>query len=363
MWLADSTTGVYRWAGVVPESLTPHALDIPADDALPQSASLRAGEVVLLDATAATTIPEVLTSLGTPSGTLVLTPLAALDRTLGVLALGFDVDRQLEPDELELFKTLGRQAGQAVERAALFDEQRSVAETLQRSLLPRDVPDDPRLMVAAVYRPAVDGLEVGGDWFDAFHLDRDRVGLVVGDVVGRGLHAAAAMGQLRSAVRALATTDAGPALLLNRLDRFVAGVEAADTATMVYAELDLRDGRLRYACAGHPPPVLVGAGGISDLLWGGRSAPLGAHFSTAPRGEAETIIGPGSRLVLYTDGLVERRDAPLDERIEKLAATLQRLASTPFAALVDDVTDAMVGTDPTGDDVCLLAVELHAGVR
>ena len=280
MWLADSSTGVYRWAGVVPEALVPHALDIPADDALPQSAALLAGEVVLLDATAATTIPEVLTSLGTPSGTLVLTPLAALDRTLGVLALGFDVDRHLEPDELELFKTLGRQAGQAVERAALFDEQRSVAETLQRSLLPRDVPDDPRLTVAAVYRPAVDGLDVGGDWFDAFHLDRDRVGLVVGDVVGRGLHAAAAMGQLRSAVRALATTDAGPALLLNRLDRFVAGVEAADTATMVYAELDLRDGRLRYACAGHPPPVLVGAGGISDLLWGGRSAPLGAHFST-----------------------------------------------------------------------------------
>jgi serine/threonine-protein kinase RsbW len=128
---------------------------------------------------------------------------------------------------------------------------------------------------------------------------------------------------------------------------------------MVYAELDLRDGRLRYACAGHPPPVLLQTDGTAALMWGGRSAPLGAHFGPAPRGEAETTLAAGSRLVAYTDGLVERRTEPLDERIDELAATLQRLTSTPFDSIVDDVTDAMVGTDATGDDVCVLAVEFR----
>jgi len=297
-------------------------------------------------------------STSAAQGSLLLTPLAAHDRSLGLLALRFHDDRVLEPAELALLSTLGRQAGQAVERAALFDEQRTVAQTLQQSMLPREVPKDPRLVVGAAYRPADDGLEVGGDWYDAFFLDADRLALVVGDVVGRGLHAAAAMGQLRSAVRALAMTDSGPAVLLNRLDRFVADVEAADIATIVYAELDLRDGQLRYACAGHPPPVLVPPDRAPEVLWEGRSPPLGAHFSAVPRGQAQTAVGPSSRLVLYTDGLVERRNTSLDERIAELSGELDRLRAAPFDKLVERVTDAMVGTGPTGDDVCLLALEL-----
>ena len=192
----------------------------------------------------------------------------------------------------------------------------------------------------------IDGLDVGGDWYDAFVLDDDRIALVVGDVVGRGLHAAAAMGQLRSAVRALAMADSGPAELLERLDRFVEGVAAANTATMVYAEVDLRDGSVVFACAGHPPPVLVDGPGRSALLWEGRSAPLGVQLGIGPRPEATITLTAGSRLVLYTDGLVERRDQPLDLSIDLLAEQLEAWAEWPVAGLADGVADALLGTGP-----------------
>jgi serine/threonine-protein kinase RsbW len=286
---------------------------------------------------------------------LVLTPIEAGERALGVLVLERSSEDLLDRDELSLLQTLGRQAGQAMERALLYDEQRSVATTLQHSLLPRTLPADPRLGLSACYRPAGEGLEVGGDWYDAFLLDPDRVAVVVGDVVGRGLAAAAAMGQLRSAVRALAAVDSGPALLLARLDRFVDGVPAAETATLAYAELDLRDGRVRYACAGHPPPVLVAPAGQAVLLWEGRSAPLGAHFGSN-RSEAEVTLVPGARLALYTDGLVERRDEPLDTSIERLAGLLGGSAAQPLDGLADRVTETALGARRTGDDVCLLLV-------
>jgi phosphoserine phosphatase RsbU/P len=246
----------------------------------------------------------------------------------------------------------------------LADEQRQVAVTLQTSMLPETLPSDPRLQLSAHYRPGVEGLEVGGDWYDAFTLDGDRVAVVVGDVVGRGLSAAAAMGQLRSAVRALATTDAGPASLLEHLDRFVDGFPAAQTATLAYAELDLRDGRVRYACAGHPPPVVVDPDGRPALLWGGRSAPLGAQILTSTRDEATVDLAPGSRLALYTDGLVERRDQPLDDRIDGLAAALGALARRPVAHYAEDVTEQVLAdVDVVDDDVCLLALAYRSHGR
>ena len=356
LWTVDPATGVLVWtasSGAVGKQA-----DLPpAPDALPQVTALRAGEVAHVDdAEAAETFPRLHAALGDGRGDLVLAPLVAQERALGVLTLRLAEARTLEAEELRLLQTLGQQAGQALERARLYDEQRTVATTLQHSMLPGALPDDPRLGLSACYRPAVDALEVGGDWYDAFFLDADRVAIVVGDVVGRGLHAAAVMGQLRSAVRALATVDSGPAALLARLDRFVEGVPAADTATLAYAEVDLRDGSTRYACAGHPPPVLVDPAGRPELLWDGRSAPLGAHFGVAARPEASVVLTAGSRLVLYTDGLVERRDQPLDECIDALAERLGSWAHRPFESMADGVTDEVLGTGRTGDDVCLLAL-------
>jgi PAS domain S-box-containing protein len=286
---------------------------------------------------------------------LAVVPVPARTGPDTLLVLAFDPPRALDPAEQGLLQTLGRQAGLALERADLTDDQRRVAQTLQRSMLPASLPEDPRLALSSCYRPAVDGLEVGGDWYDAFRLDQDRVAVVVGDVVGRGLRAAAAMGQLRSATRALAALDGGPARLLARLDGFVEGVEDAQTSTVVYAELDLRDGSLRYACAGHPPPVHVAAGG-AELLWDGRSAPLGTHFGVTLRPEGRTVLPPGAFLALYTDGLVERRDRPLDQGIDQLALELSGSVRAPVVGLADTVVERILGRSRTGDDVCLLLV-------
>jgi PAS domain S-box-containing protein len=356
VWLRQPGVDGWQWAGAgtgTAAGATPAA----ASDELPGTAALLKGAVVRGDGAADE--DAVRRRLGRPEGVLLLAPLVAAEQTIGVLAVvvpeagAADLE---ESDGLRLLSTLGRQAGQALDRARLSDQQQRVATTLQQSMLPAHLPEDPRLGLSACYRPADDGLQVGGDWYDAFTLDHDRIALVVGDVVGRGLHAAAAMGQLRSAVRALAAVDAGPAQLLTRLDAFVEGVPAAQTATLAYAEVDLRDGSVVYACAGHPPPVMVDAAGTTTQLWDGRSTPLGAHFGSRARSEAATVLHPGSRLALYTDGLVELRDTPLDESIDGLARVLAEWAGRPLLGMAEAVADAVLGPGPTGDDVCLLTV-------
>jgi PAS domain S-box-containing protein len=377
VWLRDGSTGRFRGsassAPVVEAAPSvdagssvdpPHGAlpDIPLSAPAAQDPDLRRGLVVVRSPQeAAGAFPIIADALsGEAEGTLVLVPLSVADRTIGILALRFADDRDLDPPERNLLQTLGRQAGQALERARLAEQQRNVATTLQRNLLPGELPDDPRLPLATVYRPAVDTLEVGGDWYDAFLLDPDRMAVVVGDVVGRGLDAAAAMGQLRSAIRALAAVDSGPALLLQRLDSFVDGFHAAQTATLAYAEIDLRDGSIRYACAGHPPPVHVDVDGRARLLWDGRSAPLGVQLGAGPRPEGSAVLGPGARLVLYTDGLVERRDRPLDECIDRLVDELPRWSASSVTELAGGVVDVMLRDETSRDDVCLLAVEHRA---
>jgi serine/threonine-protein kinase RsbW len=321
----------------------------------PRDADIRGGQVVVTSGPEATgRFPRLVDLLDAgDAGTVVVVPLSVRGQTTGVLAARFDAGRTFDRDELALLRTLGRQAGLAVERAQLFEQQRDVSTTLQRSLLPHVMPEDARYRLATLYRPAVDALEVGGDWYDAFALDRHRLVVVVGDVVGRGLHAAAAMGQLRSAIRALAAVDPDPSTVLWHLDRFVDAVPAARTATLVYGVVDLVAGVLRYACAGHPPPVLLDERG-ARLLWAGRSAPLGARFGPVVRAQAEERLNPGSRLLLYTDGLVERRDRPLDERIDTLAAEVGAAAGIPLDALLDPLVDAMLSGVRTRDDVCAL---------
>ena len=240
------------------------------------------------------------------------------------------------------------------ELLAARDRERTISHTLQQSLLAGAPPRDDRFAVAALYQAAVEQLEVGGDWHDAFRLEGGRVAVVVGDVVGRGLTAAAAMGQLRSAVRALAVTGAGPAALLRHLDTFVEQVETAQFATLVYAEIDPDTGGVIYAAAGHPPPVLVTADG-ARLCMDGRSTPLGVGADTVPRVEATMHLDPGDRLVLYTDGLVERRHESIDVGLERL------LAAVVTNAAPEALTRALEEDGRGDDDVCVL-VFTRAGV-
>ncbi len=231
--------------------------------------------------------------------------------------------------------------------------ERDIALQLQRSLLSGELPTRPAVEV--VYRPGVSGLEVGGDWYDAFDVvDGTTFGLVIGDVVGRGIEAAATMGQLRSAVRALASTGLGPGCLLEALDGYARRHGVGQMATLVYAELDVESGALRYSCAGHLPPLVLPADGDPHYLWEGRSPALDAFGVAARRPQGACTLRPGSALMLYTDGLVERRDRPLDEGLEALRAVVARLG--PRADLADAVSREL-GDDGHDDDVCVVVTQ------
>jgi len=237
-----------------------------------------------------------------------------------------------------------------------------IAEQLQRSLLAGALPESPDLRLEVAYRPAESGLQVGGDWYDAFWLtEGTTVGLVVGDVVGRGIEAATTMGQLRSAVRALATTGLSPAELLRALDCYSSRHKVGQMATLVYAELEPATGRLSYACAGHPPPVISSRDREPEYLWGGRSTPLDVHVGDpGERPEATCVLPPGTLLLLYTDGVIERRADSLAEGMGRLLDALAQHSGG--AGLADGLASSLADSEHP-DDVCLLAASVGAGDR
>ncbi|MFG2988949.1 SpoIIE family protein phosphatase [Streptomyces sp. NPDC048257] len=204
------------------------------------------------------------------------------------------------------------------ERHRAVEEQRHTALTLQRSLLPHTPPRRPGLEVATRYRPAQATMEIGGDWFDVIPLRGDKTALVVGDVMGSGVAAAATMGQLRTATRTLADLDLDPAQVLHHLDHATEGLETI--ATCVYAVYDPHTAQCHLSLAGHLPPVLLHPDGTRELLDLPTGAPLGGcgvAFRTT-----SLVIEAGDQLVLYTDGLVETRDEPIDTRLEVLLDVL-----------------------------------------
>ena len=287
-------------------------------------------------------------------GAEVRLPLAGPAGPLGRLTLRFAEPRGFEPDDREFLLACVRQTALALERSRLYEQTRDVASSLQRSLLADPPPRDPRFEVATRYLPAVEHLEVGGDWHDVFALADGRVGIVVGDVVGRGLGAASAMGQLRSAVRALAGAGCHPAEILTHLDTFVAQVEAARFATLAYAVVDPATGETTCASAGHMPPVLIRPGEPPRLFMEGRSPPLGMPPGVVRR-EAAFTLAPGDGVLLFTDGLVERRGEVIDDGLDRLLAEISALPDAAPAELARRLPEAL---EARGDDVCLLAFRL-----
>ena len=289
-------------------------------------------------------------------------PLTARGRVLGTLAVRMTSDRRGVAERVFL-GDLADRAGLALENARLYEQERQIARTLQRSLLAGDLPSgDNRFAVETHYQAAALDLEVGGDWFDAFLITMDKLAVVVGDVVGRGIDAATTMGQLRSAVRALASNEAGPARLLEGLDRFVERVESARMATVAYAEVDLISGEVAYACAGHLPPLLQEPAGSPEYLLQARSAALGSRAGNRQRTEHRRRLRPGSRMLLYTDGLIERRTRTIDKGFEVLAREYARRRDAPLQGLAAGLADTLVGRDHA-DDVCMLCLTLGTEER
>ncbi|MCT7357394.1 SpoIIE family protein phosphatase, partial [Streptomyces sp. 15-116A] len=284
-------------------------------------------------------------------------PLIARGEVLGAL----DLKRTRNPlpfdeDDLLLARELASRAAVQIDNARWYQNARDAALTLQRSLLPSHPPVTGGLEVASRYQPAGATSEVGGDWFDVIPLDDDKTALVVGDVMGSGITAAATMGRLRTATNTLAALDLDPAVLLEHLDRITGGLDQA-IATCLYVVHDPRAERCLIANAGHLPPVRVRAGREPELLELPTGVPLGVGgvgFSTTT-----VDLGPGDRLVLYTDGLVETRRHTLDERLDRLLALLD----CPDRSL-EEVCDLLLRTlhEPDNfDDVALLIARARTG--
>ncbi|HEV3001904.1 MAG TPA: SpoIIE family protein phosphatase [Solirubrobacteraceae bacterium] len=241
----------------------------------------------------------------------------------------------------------------AEERA---DREQRIAETLQRSLLPARLPDAQPLELAARYLPARAGAEVGGDWYDVLPLPNGHVGLVMGDVVGRGIPAAALVGKLRNGLRAYAYEGHSPARTLDRLNRLLDG--HTEMATVLFALYEPETSRLSWVSAGHPPPLVRRADGTREFLEGGRSVPLGALGQTT-YAAAEGTLEPGAMLLLYTDGLVERPGEPILAALERLREAARQNGSAD--ALCEATVSALLPGGAGADDVAVLAAHVPAG--
>lgn len=297
---------------------------------------------------------EELAALGHSS--FLFVPLVAGRQAQGVVVTSWDEPYALSEEERRFVEALAGQAAQALDRATRFESEQAIAETLQRSVLPASLPRVPGVELAARYLPGTVELDVGGDWFDAVTLADGRLGLVVGDVVGKGVQAAASMGQLRNALRAFALDRTKPASTIERLNRLVEGGLETAFATVVYVVLDPIARVCRYTSAGHPPPLVVYPDGRVELLEGGRGLPLGTLADTEYVQDVVELPA-GSLLLLYTDGLVERRARPIDEGLERLCEAAHGAPSEPDQ-FVEHVLERMVGREDRGDDIAMLAVRL-----
>ncbi|MFG1868092.1 SpoIIE family protein phosphatase [Micromonospora arborensis] len=272
---------------------------------------------------------------------------------LGELRVWQPAGDDAQADEAALTQ-LARLVGVRLENAQLYEAEHRIATTLQHSLLPRSLPQVPGAVLAGRYLPGSADVEVGGDWYDAFALSDDDLVLVIGDVVGKGVQAAAAMGQLRNALRAYLLEGYDPGESLTRLNRLVGSTDHRSFATVVCLLFNPRTGRLRYASAGHPSPLLIRGGDVAFLHDRALGPPVGA-IPGATYEAVEGELAAGSRLLLYTDGLIEDRRLGIDAALAQLRVD----AATPsehVADLIDAVVERVEGR-PRGDDVALVALE------
>jgi PAS domain S-box-containing protein len=293
-------------------------------------------------------------------------PLPGRDGPVGLLTLCTGRDRgPFDPADLVTARHVAARAGVVLDNARLYRQQRGLAEGFQRSLL-TPPPEPDHLQIVVRYVPAAQAAEVGGDWYDAFLQPSGATVLVIGDVVGHDVVAAAAMGQARTIVRTLAARDhEGPAAVLGEVEQVMQTLQSQILATAVVARLEQTDeereagvARLRWSNAGHPPPLVLTPDGQVRVLEEGRPDLLLGVRPDAPRREAEVTLPWGSVVLLYTDGLVESRHEDIDHGLDRLQTVLRELAGRELDDLCDEVLRRMLPTNP-GDDVALVAVQLH----
>lgn len=359
----DMRPFVARYAALRLAALPPHA---PVLRAL---ASGQAREVPDVPAVIGGTLPagevsDVFWRLAPKSA--VTLPLGARGRTLGALSVYRSPARErADADDVDALRDIADRVALALDNARLYEQQRRLAEGLQRSML-TDPPEPDHAEIVVRYLPAVQVAEVGGDWYDAFLQPTGATVLVIGDVVGHDTAAAAAMGQLRGMLRGIGyRAGIGPAAILADLDAAIEGLGMGTMATAAIARVEQTPeeraqglSRLRWSNAGHPPPLLLHADGRIEELATERAELMLGVDPSARRSESVVTVRTGATLLLYTDGLVEGRDLPLDDGIARLRRAFAELADRPLGELCDEVITRL---RPEGlqDDVALVAIRLH----
>ncbi|TQN40815.1 PAS domain S-box-containing protein [Blastococcus colisei] len=295
----------------------------------------------------------------------VVLPMRGRGRTLGLVTAYYRPGTEMTDEDLAIAQDVADRAGLALDNARLYNAQQQLAEGLQRSLL-TEPPEPDHAEIAVRYLPAAEAARVGGDWYDAFLQPGGSTMLVIGDVVGHDTEAAAAMGQLRGLLRGIATySDAGPAEVLRGLDASMATLQTGTLATAAIArfeqtpdELERGVTRMRWANAGHLPPLVVNPDGSVAELASWRGDLLLGVDADARRRESVVTLDRGATVLLYTDGLIERRDADLDAGLVRLRDALVELADLPLQEMLDELLERLVHGRPE-DDVALVAVRLH----
>ena len=286
-------------------------------------------------------------------------PLLAAGAPLGALRFSFTKPRQITEEERVFLEALAGQCALALERASLFEREHTTAETLQRSLLPDRLPSVPGIVLEARYLPVTRNMEIGGDWYDAFRLPDGRLAVAAGDVMGKGLTAAAGMGRVRNALRALALTDPRPAAVLAGLDRLFTATELDEQVTTVaYLVVDPVTGEGLAGNAGHLPPLLLSRDAPPRLDTTEAGTPLGW---ACPRQQYVFRLPPGTTAVLYSDGLVENRrrglDSGLDELVSVAAQARPGMVEDP-ERLLEYLVDRMLTGYEQDDDVTVLVLHV-----
>ena len=267
-----------------------------------------------------------------------------------VLCIEHRLPRVISTEDRRLVTALVGHLSLAMQHVRQFETARETSLTLQRSMRP---PSTLPAGFAVRYEPAVAPLEIGGDFYDVLPVGDDCIGIVVGDCVGRGLPAAAVMGQLRASTRALLLTGAEPSRVLEQLDSVAEFIPDAFCTTVFVAVFDTGAATVRYSSAGHVPPVLAIGSSPPELLTDGHSVPIAVHRDE-PRPQASRPLAPGSTLMVYTDGLVERRDADIDEQINRAAEVIADTVDLPIEAVVDEVLNRLAPATGYDDDVAIV---------
>lgn len=278
-------------------------------------------------------------------------PLPADGRMVGVCLVGWDAEHRFGPEERSLLTATAGLVGQALVRAHALDAGHELATMLQRSLLPRKLPELPGGIAVARYLPATAGLEVGGDWYDVIPLRDGHVAFVIGDVQGHSAGAATIMGQMRTAVRAYAVEGHPPDVVVARANRLLVGMETDLFATCGYVDLDMEEGIARIVRAGHLPPILRHPDGVAEEVAVEGGPPLGV-LAEAEFPMTEAGLAPGTLLVLLTDGMVESARLPLDEGMRRVCDVVAAADPVDVGAVADELVGGVGGATTTWRCCC-----------